>query len=80
MPSGVPGSGPASFNRRSLKQIIARVDRKVVDEGQDEQPFGRATVDQRLPFQLGPALARAGIGEIEQQREQVFEAEHRGKS
>ena len=32
MPSGVPGSGPASFNRRSLKQIIARVDRKVVDE------------------------------------------------
>lgn len=32
MPSGVPGSGPASFSRRSLKQIIARVDRLVVDE------------------------------------------------
>jgi len=32
MPSGIPGSGPSSFSRQSLKQIIARIDRKLVDE------------------------------------------------
>jgi hypothetical protein len=32
MPKGRPSSGPASFGRHAMKQIIARVDRKQVDE------------------------------------------------
>jgi hypothetical protein len=53
MPPGIPGSGPTAFGKRSLKQIIARIDRKKVDEmyrmlreeGMNLQVFIRLCVD-----------------------------------